>query len=138
MYAGGLYPAVAPVVAFLPGLVPVSVASILIGVLLVWAPGYLVLNLIRWRRGRWPKLSGALLRTLAGYLVVLTLGFHSFFLFWGYNYLRPPLERRLGFDAGAPAPETPADDRIHAVRDGDLWRLLEPLEDEADPDLDDR
>jgi len=29
---------------------------------------------------------------------------------------------------------TTADDRIHAVRDGDLWRLLEPLEDEADPD----
>jgi len=115
VFAGGLYPVVAPVVAFLPGRVPVSVASILIGVLLVGAPGYLILNLVRWRRGRWPRLSGALLRTLAGYLVVVTLGFHAFFLFWGYHYLRPPLERRLGFEAATPAPEALAATAHRAV-----------------------
>jgi len=115
VFAGRFYPAVAPVAAFLPGLVPVSVASILIALLIVWVPGYLTLNLIRWRRARSTGLRVALLRTLAGYLVVLTLIFHSFFLLWGYHYLRPPLERRLGFASRAPAPEALAKTAHQAV-----------------------
>jgi hypothetical protein len=95
IYARHIYPAIGPIVAFVPSLLPFSLAAVLLVVAVVWVPGYLALNVVRWRRRR---IDGgtAFLRTLLAYSIVGALGFHAFYLFWGYNYLRPPLEQRLG------------------------------------------
>jgi len=104
VYARRIYPVIGPVVAFVPSLLPFSLGTTVIVALLVWAPVYLVLNIVRWRRGRlgfWR--AGE--RTLAGYVIVAAFLFHSFELFWGYNYLRPPLEERLDLTAADFSPE---------------------------------
>jgi hypothetical protein len=105
VFARGVYPILAPVLAFAFGLVPFSVVAVGLAGLGLWALGWPVVNLVRWRRGRLARLRDAWLRTGAGYLVVVALGFHTFFLDWGYNYLRPPLERRLGLPAATASPE---------------------------------
>lgn len=95
VYARGIYPLIGPVVAFLPSLLPFSLAAVLVIVLVVWVPAYLLLNAWHWRRRRL-SLGAALGRWLAACIVVGAMIFHAFYLFWGYNYLRPPLEQRLG------------------------------------------
>lgn len=99
IYAEHIYPVLGPIVAFVPALLPFSLAAVLLVAAVAWVPGYLALNVVRWRRGR---LDGgtAVLRTVLAYSMAGALGFHTFYLFWGYNYLRPPLEQRLGI-AGA-------------------------------------
>ena len=99
IYARHVYPAIGPVVAFLPGLLPFSVASVGIILIAVWVPAYLILNILRWRRGQFSLLRASK-RTLAAWLIVGAVLFHGFYLSWGYNYLRPPLEQRLAL-AGA-------------------------------------
>jgi hypothetical protein len=102
VYVGRIYPIVGPAIAFLPSLLPVSFAAILLISLSVWMPACLLRNLARWRRGR---LGGgqALARTLASWVVVGAVIFHGSYLFWGYHYLRPPLEDRLGLDLTDPS-----------------------------------
>jgi len=95
VYARHVYPAIGPVVAYLPAQVPFSVAGVGIILILIWVPSYLILNIVRWRRGRLGILRAGE-RTLAAWLIVGAFLFHGFYLFWGYNYLRPPLEQRLG------------------------------------------
>lgn len=97
VYARGIYPVIGRAVAFLPGLLPFSLTWVLIIVLVAWVPGYALLNLSRWRRRRL-SLGQAGLRSLLGYSIAAAIVFHGFYLFWGYNYLRPPLEQRLGLD----------------------------------------
>ena len=96
LYAERIYPLLGPIVAFVPSKLPFSMSGLLIAGLIIWIPASLALNLARWRRGRATaaQAAGAL---ISAYLVVLACVFHSFFVFWGYNYLRPPLEKRLGF-----------------------------------------
>jgi len=99
VYAAHIYPVVGPIVAFVPSLLPFSLAAVLLLGLSVWALAYLMWSLVdahRTRMGFWRGLG----RAVAAYLVVGTVMFHAFYLFWGYNYLRPPLEQRLGL-AGA-------------------------------------
>jgi hypothetical protein len=98
IYARRIYPAIGPMVAFLPGLLPFSLTGVLVIGLVIWIPAYLILNIVRWRRGRF-GLARAGLRTLLAYSVVAAVVFHAFYLFWGYNYLRPSLEERLGLES---------------------------------------
>jgi hypothetical protein len=65
---------------------------------LLWAPACLIVNLVRCRR-RTIGWQQATERVLLAYLIVAAVLFHSFYFFWGYNYLRPPLEERLGLQA---------------------------------------
>jgi hypothetical protein len=69
-------------------------------VLLALALAMAVRALLRWRRGTL-RLRAAAEGTAALAIVALALVFHCFYLFWGYNYLRPPLERRLGLEPAA-------------------------------------
>jgi hypothetical protein len=95
IYARGIYPVLGPVIAFISAQVPFSLALMVLCGLLLWIPVYLILNIVRCRRGRltfWRASE----QTLAAFAIVAVLGFHAFYLFWGYNYLRPPLEQRLG------------------------------------------
>ena len=94
IYARGIYPVVGPIVAFLPGLLPVSLTVVLILALPALALAGLIRTGLRWRRGEL-RLRETCEATLAVTIVVLALVFHGFYLFWGYNYLRPPLEQRL-------------------------------------------
>jgi len=97
-YARGLYPRIGPVIAFVPAQLPFSLAAVGIIALCVWALAIPVLNVRRWL-GRSIRLGRAVLRTLTAWAVAAILLFHGFYLFWGYNYLRPPLEQRLGLAA---------------------------------------
>jgi hypothetical protein len=97
VYARGIYPVVGPIVAFVPGLLPFSVAALLVfGLIAVAVAGFLR-AIVRWRRGDL-SLRGAVEGAAAVATVTLALAFHGFYLFWGYNYLRPPLEQRLGIE----------------------------------------
>jgi len=104
IYARGIYPVVGPIVAFIPALLPFSLAAFLLLALCLLALAGLVAAAIRWRRGGL-GLRFAATRALAVAVVTVALVFHAFYLFWGYNYLRPPLERRLGLEAVAQTEE---------------------------------
>lgn len=100
IYARGIYPVVGPIVAFLPALLPFSLAAVLLLALVALALAGLVYAASSWWRGRL-QLRSAIGKTLAIAVVAVALVFHAFYLFWGYNYLRPPLERRLGLEDAA-------------------------------------
>jgi hypothetical protein len=102
IYAQAVYPVLGSIVAFAPARLPFSLALVLLTALAIWVPAYLAVLIVRWRRRR---LGGRAVieRALLGYLAVGALLFHSFYLFWGYNYFRPPLEARLGIEPTAVA-----------------------------------
>jgi hypothetical protein len=95
IYARGIYPVVGPIVAFIPALLPFSLAALALLALGLFMLGALVHTALRWWRGTL-RLRSAVEGTLAVGIVAAALVFHAFYLFWGYNYLRPPLERRFG------------------------------------------
>ena len=97
VYARGIYPVLGPIVAFLPRLLPISLIGLLILALPALALAGLIRSVLRLRRGEL-RLREILEGTLAVTIVVLALVFHGFYLFWGYNYLRPPLEQRLALE----------------------------------------
>jgi hypothetical protein len=98
IYARGIYPVVGPIVAFLPALLPFSLAASVLLALPLLATAGLMLALRRLRRGG-VGLRSAVEAGLACAVVVAAFVFHAFYLFWGYNYLRPPIEQRLGLAA---------------------------------------
>ena len=97
VYAARIYPAIGPVIAFIPARLPFSVALTLLIASVLWIPAWLLLHTVRVRRGRL-TLWQATGRTLSVLAIAGAIGFHTFYLFWGYNYLRPPLEQRLGLE----------------------------------------
>jgi hypothetical protein len=104
IYARGIYPVVGPIVAFIPALLPFSLAVLLLALLIALVVAGLVYGAWSWWRGTL-RLRAAAERTLAVAVVAVALVFHAFYLFWGYNYLRPPLEQRLGLAPVAEIPE---------------------------------
>jgi hypothetical protein len=98
VYARRIYPALAPVVAFVPARLPFSLAAVGIIAIIVWALWYLIENIRRWLHNH-AGLLQAVGRTVLGWALVGIVLFHGFYLFWGYNYLRAPLEERLGLTA---------------------------------------
>lgn len=107
LYASRIYPVVGPAVALLPSLVPFSVTAVVICLLVIGGAASLLVCGLRFGRGRSAG-TLALGRTLAVWLVLGGLIFHSAYLFWGYNYLRPPLEQRLNLDLSVLSRETHA------------------------------
>jgi hypothetical protein len=109
-YATGPGPALARALGTLSSGVPFPVAGVLlVGVPLV-AVLLVALELRRARaRGRawpWGLLAGAFrLGGVAGVLVLL------FYVVWGFNYARPPLEERLGWTGSSP----PEAAELHAL-----------------------
>ena len=97
IYARGLYPVVGPIVAFIPALLPFSLAALVLVALAALAFTLLIYAASIWWRGRL-RLRSVVEGTLSVAIVAAALVFHAFYLFWGYNYLRPPLERRLGLE----------------------------------------
>jgi hypothetical protein len=87
-------------VAFVPSLLPFSLAVLVLVALIALALAGLIRAALRWRRGSL-SLRSAVEGTLAVAVVAAALVFHGFYLVWGYNYLRPPLEQRLGLDRAA-------------------------------------
>jgi hypothetical protein len=98
VYVGGLYPVLAPVVSFIPSLLPFSVTTVGTVAVLIWALAYLALNIRRWLTRRM-RFTQAVARTFVAWGIVAIGLFHSFYLFWGYHYLRVPLEERLALTA---------------------------------------
>ena len=96
IYAQGIYPSIGPLIAWSSSLLPFSVAGMVVVAVALWIPVQLAVCVNAWRRSRL-TLTQAASRCLAAYVVAAAIVLHSFFLFWGYNYLRPPLEQRLGF-----------------------------------------
>lgn len=105
VYADRVYPFIAPVVAFVPSLLPFSLAGVLLLALIVFIPAVPIRNAARWRRG---QIDGrqAIGRSLLAWLGVGAFVLHGSYLFWGYHYLRPPLEDRLGLDLSEQSPES--------------------------------
>lgn len=95
VYARGIYPVIGPIVAFLPALLPFSLSALLLLTMIALALAGLLRMAVRWWRGSL-RLRSAVEGTLAVAVVAVAVVFHAFYLFWGYNYLRPPLEQRLG------------------------------------------
>jgi hypothetical protein len=139
IYARGIYPVVGPVVAFLPALLPFSLAASVLVALPVLAIAGLVSVVRRSRRDgfRW---RSAIEGSLACTIVVVALVFHAFYLFWGYNYLRPSLEQRLGLEVAASVPGQSREFSRQMVENAETARvtvlpwdraLLDALVDEA-------
>jgi hypothetical protein len=122
VYAGRIYPAIGPLVAFIPSLLPFSVISVIFLALAISVPAYVLANLVRFRRAR---LGGqqALERSALAIVVPLALLFHSFYMFWGYNYLRPPLEQRLGLVQADISSEQRSDFSLRFVAEAAAVRL---------------
>jgi len=110
-YARGLYPPLARLVSLVTGLLPFSVAEVLLvaGVLaaLVWAVRLL-------RRARKGLRGRGLLLGLTRLAAAAALAVLAFDVSWGYNYDRAPVSAMLGYDL-TPAPG--ADDLAGLSRD---------------------
>jgi hypothetical protein len=117
VYARGISFQISRALSTVAGVVPTSVAAlVLVGVALyVIVPLLVTLVALRRRQRRWGEALGAgALRTLAAALVAFTV----FYLVWGLNYARAPLQARLGWPLMArPASEAepPMDDQIAAL-----------------------
>jgi len=96
-YSTGIYPMLQPPLTWLSNRVPFALGDIaLVAAIAAW----LVLAVTHLRVSR-RRIGHALLR-VAGYTVVAVAALYLAFLgLWGLNYRRVPLERKLGFDAGA-------------------------------------
>ena len=98
IYVRGVYPVLAPVVSLLPSMLPFSVTTVGTAILLLWAFAVLLVHIRRWLMKR-TGFMRAIGRTLASWGLVAIVLFHAFYLFWGYHYLRVPLEDRLALAA---------------------------------------
>ena len=101
-YSTTISPAVARGLSRLTGLVPFSLFELILA-LVIGATvfgGIRGLRAVARRRRRWTNaLASGLLVLCQAAGILLTL----FYLLWGYNYVRPPLEARLGLTRGESA-----------------------------------
>jgi hypothetical protein len=116
-----------------PGRLPFSLAAVALVASCVLAPAWLVFNLLGWRRGSM-SLRRAGERTVAGYALVAATAFHGFYIFWGYNYLRPPIEQRLGLDPETFAADTFRTTAALVVSEAVAHRVAVPHWDRAELD----
>jgi hypothetical protein len=91
LYSRGLYPRLQPLLTQASSVVPVAVIDVVLGILILW----LVVSVVR----RWRKRGAA-----SGFVRFLSFGLTSaavlyllFFVSWGLNYRRVPLEQKLAF-----------------------------------------
>lgn len=101
VYARGVGPAVSRALSLATGWVPVSVAGLGLAALLAWGGWRAVRGVAAVRAGRVgaaPAMLGGVtwMAGVAGVLLV------AFYLSWGFNYARAPLDRRLAL----PVPDT--------------------------------
>lgn len=133
VYTARVYPVIGSIAAFVPRQLPFSLAAVLLLAGAVWLPGYLGLNLWRWRRGAL-TLPHAAERTLAGWAAVAAVVFHGFYLTWGYNYLRPPIEQRLNLVGAGLSPDSLDATARHIVGEAVAHRVEVPPWDRAELD----
>jgi hypothetical protein len=102
LYSTTIAPHIARAFSRLSALVPFSLFELVVGSIVVIAIVRLVLGVravVTRRRRVSNALMSALLWTGQGAGILITV----FYLLWGYNYVRPPLDQRLGLSRGAPA-----------------------------------
>ncbi|HEX9653218.1 MAG TPA: DUF3810 domain-containing protein [bacterium] len=90
-YSNGLYPLIALVVSNVSGLFPFSLSEAAFWSILLFGIPF-VIRRIRRKRMKFDRIFLNLLTTLSTFYV-------WFHLFWGINYLRPPLRTKLQLDA---------------------------------------
>ena len=91
LYSRGLYPRMQPLLTQASDVVSLAVLDIVVGILLVWM---LVTVLGRWRkRGA----VAAFVRLLTFALTTAAVLYLLFFVTWGLNYRRVPLEEKLAY-----------------------------------------
>ena len=108
-YSRGLYPWLQPLITRLSSVVPLALMDIAAAALVVWGA---IAALRSWRRtsfGSWLKSAAAVL-LVAGAVLYLW-----FLAFWGLNYRRVPLERKLHYDASRVRRERALEIAQHAV-----------------------
>ncbi len=89
-YSNGIYPVISRTSRIIFGSIPISVGDIIYILVIV----YLLARLIKTRKtikGRWKEI---LLRIIN----VISIGYFIFNLLWGINYVRVPLDKKLGID----------------------------------------
>ena len=91
LYARGLYPRLQPLLTSASNAVPFAVIDIAFGILLVW----LLMTVLR----RWRKRGAvsALVRAFTFGLTTAAVLYLLFFVSWGLNYRRVPLEDKLAY-----------------------------------------
>lgn len=110
VYARVIYPAIGPVIAGATQLVPFSVAAVLVVVAALTPLALAWRRLRQWRRGD-ARFAPALGRLSGDLVIVAAVIVHTFFLFWGYHYLREHLADRLALP--------PQGDDVAAVQTAD-------------------
>ena len=89
-YSNGLYPYISKFLRILFGWIPFSVGDI-IGLFLIF---FLLRGIYKLIRNKFKDLLTSTLRFTA----FLSILYFCFYLFWGLNYFREPLEKNLGFE----------------------------------------
>jgi len=93
-YSTGIYPYIAQILSMVTGWIPVSVAE---WILLLGIPGIAVFMAVQaYRMFTRPHPFARLARTICALLMAASLGYSAFYLLWGWNYHRVPLEETLG------------------------------------------
>jgi hypothetical protein len=92
VYSHGLYPRLQPVISSISGASPIALLDPAAAVLLAIG---IVVCVRRYRAFGW---RSAVSRTLMTGLVTAAIIYLWFLLFWGFNYRRVPLERKLAYD----------------------------------------
>jgi hypothetical protein len=92
VYSHGLYPRLQPVISSISGASPIALLDPAAAVLLAIG---IVVCVRRYRAFGW---RSALSRMLMTGLVTAAIIYLWFLLFWGFNYRRVPLERKLAYD----------------------------------------
>lgn len=101
---GRVGPAIARALSLVTGIVPVSVVEIALAAYIAWRGFESARGLVRLARGRRPRR-----RAIAAFALTAArdagIAATFFYILWGWNYARPPIEDRLAlaaFEGGAP------------------------------------
>ncbi|HLN21522.1 MAG TPA: DUF3810 domain-containing protein [Bacteroidales bacterium] len=87
-YSSGIYPEIAGVISFFSAMVPVSLWDIFwIGLSLFLITGIILVMLKRLSPGLY----------ILRFAQMAAIFYSLFYLTWGFNYFRPPMEKRLGW-----------------------------------------
>jgi Protein of unknown function (DUF3810) len=96
-YSNGFYSFLQPVLTPVANFVPFAIVDLLIVSAIVGLPAWWIVRIRRAGRGRRLRAAG---KMALDTLTLVSVGFITFQILWGFNYERLPLQSKLDFDAG--------------------------------------
>jgi hypothetical protein len=111
-YSTGVYPVLQQLMTWLSNRVPFALADVALAAAIA---AWLVMAATDLRRAGRHRIGPALLRIAGRTVVAVAVIYLAFLGLWGLNYRRVPLERKLGFDAGALTAEAARSAALAAV-----------------------